>query len=69
MTNNFNFEPSRHLLDFHIAGFAYYDGLDVINELQLGTPVRLVCEPNNPADPNAIAIYYNSTKLGYVPNY
>lgn len=65
----FRFEPSRHLMDFHIAGFAYYDGLDVIDELKLGTQVELVSEPNNPADVNAVAIYYKDTKLGYVPNY
>lgn len=65
----FGFEPSRHLVDFHIAGFTYYDGLEVIDELKLGTEVDLVSEPNNPADPNAIAIYYKNYKLGYVPNY
>lgn len=65
----FGFEPSRHLMDFHIAGFAYYDGLDLIEELKLGTQVDLVSEPNNPADVNAVAIYYKNTKLGYVPNY
>lgn len=26
------YEPSRHLMDFHVAGFAYYDGLDVIED-------------------------------------
>ena len=23
------YEPPRHIVDFHVAGFAYYDGLDV----------------------------------------
>ena len=27
------YERSRHFMDFHVAGFAYYDGLDVIDEL------------------------------------
>jgi len=61
------YERSKHLLDCHIAGFTYYDGLDVINELQLGTPVSLKSEPENPYDPNAVSIYYGNTKLGYVP--
>jgi hypothetical protein len=30
-------------------------------------PVSLVSEPENPHDPDAVAIYYDSTKLGYVP--
>lgn len=61
------YEPSRHLMDFHIAGFGYYDGLDVIDELALGVRVDLVVEPDNPYDPEAIAIYYHDKKIGYVP--
>jgi len=61
------YERSKHLIDCHIAGFTYYDGLDVISELQLGTPVSLRSEPENPYDPNAVSIYYGETKLGYVP--
>lgn len=62
------YEPSRHLIDFHLAGFAYYDGLDVIDELALGKKVDLIREENNPHDPEAVAIYYKDKKLGYVPN-
>lgn len=62
-----HFEPSRHLTDFHLAGFAYYDGLQVIHELALGTPVHLVAEPDNPVDYEAVAIYYEAHKLGYIP--
>jgi hypothetical protein len=61
------YERSRNLLDCHIAGFAYYDGLDVIDKLKLGTAVTLKAEPDNPHDPNAVAIYYGGVKLGYVP--
>jgi hypothetical protein len=61
------YERSRNILDCHIAGFTYYDGLDVIGELRLGTPVTLKSEPENPHDPDAVAIYYGEAKLGYVP--
>lgn len=61
------YEPSRYFMDFHIAGFAYYDGIDVIQELQVGTPVQLVGEPDNPHDPQAVAIYFKNRKLGYIP--
>jgi hypothetical protein len=54
-------------MDCHIVGFTYYDGLDVIKELTLGTQVKLKSEPENPYDHNAVAIYYGDTKLGYVP--
>ncbi|MDR2465364.1 MAG: HIRAN domain-containing protein [Streptococcaceae bacterium] len=64
---NHKWEPSRHFLDFHIAGFTYYDGLDVIEELILGQEVQLVVEPDNPHDPEAVAIYFGEKKIGYVP--
>ncbi len=61
------FEPSRHLIDFHLAGFAYYDGLEVIDELKLGQEVQLLCEPDNPHDSQAVVVLYKGKKLGYVP--
>jgi hypothetical protein len=61
------YERSRNLLDCHIAGFTYYDGLDVIDELKLGAPVILRSETENPYDHQAVAVYFGETKLGYVP--
>ena len=65
---NHKWEPSRHFMDFHIAGFAYYDGLDVIDQLILGQQVSLIVEADNPHDPEAVAIYFKDIKLGYVPS-
>lgn len=62
-----HYEPSRFVMDFHLAAFAYYDGLTVIDELTLGQKVELVAEPDNPHDPDAVAIYYQGKKIGYVP--
>ena len=62
-----NYEPSRSYLDFHIAGFAHHEGLSVIENLTLGTQVSLRCEPGNPYDAQAVAIYFGETKIGYVP--
>lgn len=64
---NQDFTPSRHFLSCHIHGFTYYDGLDVIHDLTLGQSVQLVAEPNNTHDAYAVAIYFNGTKLGYIP--
>ena len=52
-------------VDFYIAGVGYRSGIDN----HLGEFVgRLVPEPNNPHDPNAIRIQApNGTHLGYVP--
>lgn len=61
------YEKSRNLFDCNIAGFSYYDGLDVIEKLVLGAPVTLVLEADNPYDPEAVAIYFEKSKLGYIP--
>ena len=61
------YKRSRNMLDCHIAGFTYHDGLDVIDQLKLGTTVTLKSEPDNPFDANAVAIYYEDTMLGYIP--
>lgn len=63
-----HYEPSRHLCDFHLAGFAYYDGIDVIDELSVGKDVKLIAEMDNPHDSEAVAIYYNDKKIGYIPS-
>ncbi len=58
---------SRHLTDFNIAGMRYWDGASVLGELGAGERLDLVAEPDNPADPYAVAIYRKHVKLGYVP--
>ncbi len=61
------YEKSRNLFDCNIAGFTYYDGLDVIDKLVLGAAVTLVPEPDNPYDPDAVAVYFEKSKLGFIP--
>lgn len=61
------YTPSRHFADFHIAGFTYWDGLDVIGDLKPGTELSLRGEPENPYDGEAVAIYYGERKIGYIP--
>ena len=55
------------LASFNLAGFMYYDGVEVFNELKIGTELRFVPEPENRHDEYAVAIYLNDTKLGFVP--
>jgi hypothetical protein len=61
------YEPSRSYIDFHIAGFGHHNGVEVFDELKIGTKVELRYEPDNPHDSEAVAIYYANTKIGYVP--
>lgn len=48
-----------------IAGLQYYDAN--LSVLKRGQVLQLFHEPNNPADPNAIRIEANGTKLGHIP--
>jgi hypothetical protein len=57
----------KHLLNCNIAGFTYYEGSIVFGQLKTGTVLNLVAEHDNPYDPNAIALYLDEHKLGYIP--
>jgi hypothetical protein len=48
----------RHFSNFNIAGFTYYDGVDVFYDLKIGTELQLKVEPSNRLDAYAVAIYY-----------
>ena len=56
-----------HLDNFHIAGFSYWDGCEVLEQLKPGTKLDLVREEDNKFDPYAVAIYYGEFKLGFIP--
>jgi hypothetical protein len=57
----------RHFANFHIAGFTYYEGADVFENLKIGTPLSLKAESENPYDPDAVAFYYKDKLIGYAP--
>ena len=61
------YERSRHISTFYVAGFQFWDGACVLGELKAGDRLELVPEPDNPHDPDAIALYFNGCKLGFVP--
>lgn len=56
-------------LSTYVAGFGYADGESVLNLLKPGKKLRLVREPGNKHDSNAVAIFFSNTKIGYVPKY
>ena len=61
------YEPTREFLSFHVAGFSHWYGDEVLRKLKPGTKLHLVPEPDNPYDPNAVALYKGKTKIGFVP--
>lgn len=63
------YKPSSNLDSFYIAGFKHHEGAFVLNQLKPGKKLKLVPEMDNPYDPQAMAIYYKKTKIGYVPRH
>jgi len=57
----------EHFLNCDIAGFTYWDGAIAFENLKIGMILKIEFEPDNEHDPNAIALYYEENKLGYIP--
>lgn len=52
---------------FFVAGVQHHELDKVISDLDKGSILELVPEPENKYDSNAVAIKFNDTMLGYVP--
>src|SRR3972149_6946512 len=50
-----------------LAGFQYYQGGRLWDEIKVGDPLTLAREPDNPHDSNAVRVEWQGHKLGYVP--
>ena len=62
------FEGHFHL-DFYIAGWRYYDGEKITNQLKVGTKINFELEPLNKEDNKAVIVLSDNDghKLGYIP--
>ncbi len=58
---------NNYFIHFKIAGFTYYEGVDVFTDIKMGTKLDLIPEPDNRHDVYAVGIYFNNKKLGYIP--
>lgn len=50
-----------------LAGFQYYDGKVLWDNMRIGDTLSLVREPQNPHDGNAVRVEWKGQPLGYVP--
>ncbi|GBE04055.1 HIRAN domain protein [bacterium BMS3Abin09] len=55
------------LLDSSVAGFRYYSGEEIWKKLEPGRSLDLKREPGNPFDYDAVEIYHENEKIGYLP--
>jgi len=53
--------------DSPLAGFKYYEGKELWDQLKVGDALHLVREPANPHDANAVRVEWKDRMLGYVP--
>ena len=50
-----------------LAGFRYYKGKALWDEMKVGDALALVREAGNPHDGNAVRVEWQGHRLGYVP--
>lgn len=55
------------MLTFFVAGFQYYDGMEVEYLLKKGMPLLLNRQPHNRYDNYAIEVFCGEAKLGFIP--
>lgn len=51
-----------------IAGLQYYRAAELQELMQQGDELTLAHEADNPHDPNAVIIFWNRNKIGYIPS-
>lgn len=61
-------ENRCYFMRFKVAAVTYCEALFVISQLKPGTPLEMERDYDNRHDGNAIALYYNNYKVGYVPH-
>jgi hypothetical protein len=50
-----------------LAGFQFYEGKALWDEMRVGDALTLVRERDNPYDANAVRIEWKGNRLGYIP--
>ena len=58
-------EADRYIRRLILAGADFFDQTDA-DSLSVGTYIQLAAEPENPKDKNAVALFYQGSKIGYV---
>lgn len=56
-----------YLKQVFLRGFAYYDGPEIIDDINSSGQLEMIREPKNKHDKRAIAFYFNGHKIGYLP--
>lgn len=57
-----------YLLQDFVAGFRFYEGLNLLTQMKEGDLLELVREPLNEYDSGAVALHWQGKKIGFVPS-
>lgn len=55
-------------ITYSMVGMPHQKTDELVKALQPGTELLLVREPQNPYDPNAIAVWHGNRRLAYLPS-
>jgi len=61
------YERGNTLVVTRVAGFAFYEGPDVFNNLEIGAKLELLAQPDNPYDANAVSVSFEGRRIGFIP--
>lgn len=56
-----------YLFQSFVAGFRFYNGMQLLHLMGINDPLELRREPENKHDKFAIALYWQQEKIGYLP--
>ena len=57
------------LKSVHIAGFSYYDGAFIFDELSIGSKIDFALDKGNIHDDHSVELRYKNHKIGYIPRH
>jgi hypothetical protein len=56
-----------YLLQNFVSGFQYYEGMKLLDKMKEGDLLELVREPGNKYDDCAVALHWQTNKIGFIP--
>ena len=52
---------------FYVAGFSYYQGAFLFNDMAIGSRIEIVDDVENKIDDHAVELRFKGKKIGYIP--
>jgi hypothetical protein len=66
--DSFKHYKKFYLLQCFVAGFRFYNGMKLLDNMNEGDMLQLLREPQNEYDECAVALLWNNEKIGFIPS-